>query len=280
MPLVDLGRLRPVLMLCALPAGGAIAAPIPPVEGPDPSRAEEAEDAEANEAAEPPPTGDAHDPWPRGAWHLETAVGTDFPLDLGARIQVETPARIRLAVGVGFMPRAYQQATNAAIVAFGGYDESTAQIVEETLQSSLVITTALGVRPVPRAGFVVDVGYRLAALGGQATPEDLWVQASGAPIPTGPGLETGRAWTATSLLHMVHLRVGYEWSPVPHLFLRADLGGSFTVGAATRLRPTFEPRAPGLWEPFQVEAGAWLDDVHLTYAHTPSVGLTLGYRWF
>src|SRR4051812_7155601 len=80
----------------------------------------------------------------RPAQHLRIEAATTVPLVVGARLVAELPARLRLATGIGVMPRAYAEGINEFVVAAGGYDDDVADVIEESLSSSLVWRTNLG----------------------------------------------------------------------------------------------------------------------------------------
>lgn len=218
-------------------------------------------------------------PWGEPRWRVDALAGTDFPLDVNARVQAETPFRLRFGVGFGVMPGAYLQAIDAVAVAAGWYRQEDADAIEDTLSGAFTIHPFVGVRPSKRHGFVADVGYKVALLGGDTTPVSLISALTGTPPPTLEPDEP-RTFEATAILHMVTVRAGWEWEPVQHLAVRFDIGGAFTVASQTTITPTFETRVPQLWEPLTSAGETYLNDTFRRYVHVPTIGLSLGYRWY
>jgi len=220
-------------------------------------------------------------PWRDDGWHLDTMVGTAFPLDVGGRIQVETPHRVRVGVDVGFMPGPYQDAIQGVLVAAGTYDEEQAQIVADSLSSSFTLRVGLGWRPLVREGFFFDAGYRYVSLGGQSTREELLFSAADVDRPDDLPASEQREWDVRSSLHMVSIQLGWECVPIEHFSIRLRIGGDFTAGASSRITPAFDARGVGeeILRSVANPSEEWLKDNLERYGHLPSIGLDIGYRW-
>ncbi len=266
-----------------------------PIEG-APSASQTGPDDEPNEPdAEPDSPGDAptaEEPkdarsrpplpaWRDDGWHLDTLAGTQFPLDVGGRIQIETPYRIRVGLDVGFMPGPYQDAIQAVLVEAGAYDQAQAEVVADSLSSAFALGVTLGWRPVVREGFFFDAGYHYVALGGRSTREDALASASGSPLPSDLSRSEEREWTVRSQLHMVTIHLGWEFVPVEHFTVRIRIGGHFTGAANATITPAFDAsRVPEpVLRAFTDPSEDWLEENLRRHGHLPSVGLDLGYRW-
>jgi hypothetical protein len=206
-----------------------------------------------------------------GEERLGIAATTSFPVDVGVRLTYEAPFPLRLSTSLGFLPGAYVDGTNAIVRAFGGYDDRTAELVRNSLQSSLVWRSHVGVRPF--RGFYAEAGYGLVSLGGGASAAEILAAVTGRSVP-GAG---SRTFTAHSTLHMLDVELGWEARLAPDLRLRTAVGGIFTLAASTHIEPDFDP---GLLGSLAVKALAragelYLDRMYEKYVHTPVVTIAL-----
>ena len=207
-------------------------------------------------------------------WSGQVHAVTDIPFLVGARGQVEGPARLRLNTTLGWMPRPYVNLLNDVVVAFGGYDDLTAELIEAALQNSLVWRTHVGWRPL-EAGWFVEAGYGLATLGGGIGAAEVVEAATGQDLGDDT---TGFGFDLRTTSHMVDVVSGYEhtWR---RLVIRADLGGSFTVGARSTVERQFPaPRRGELADMVEDGAEQYLDDTLKRWAHSPTLGLAVGIR--
>src|ERR1700760_2384993 len=116
-------------------------------------------------------------------FHLTIEAGTEFPIDVGGRVTFELPGRLQLTGGIGFMPSGYTQLINDALVDFNVYDQATADLIQSSLQNSLLLHLRLGFRPFERLGFYFQAGYMVGFLGGGASAAS--VLAAGGRIDVG-----------------------------------------------------------------------------------------------
>jgi hypothetical protein len=246
----------------------------------------------AAEPADPEATAEAHPvarptPKPRtlrdGPYHLELRAQTDFPLSVGARIAAELPHRIQLSTALGGLPGGYVDVINAVVVAAGGYDETTAEIVRGALSSSLVWRTHVGWRPLKRRGFYFEAGYGLVTLGGGLTGEDVLVIATGGQAPSRPGARNPLEYDVRSTLHMIDAELGWRWLLWhDRIVISAALGFAGTVAAKTVIEPHEPSRLTDLAmvQAFADDGEAYLDDVYTRYVMTPVATVGVGYRFF
>lgn len=217
--------------------------------------------------------GPDHQPAEPDPVRVTVDAGTDFPVDVGGRVTIELPARVRLSTTAGVMPGIYVEALNAFLVGVGAYTESTADLVAATLTSSFILRNHVGWRPLPKYGFYVEAGYGIVTLGGDLTGAEVIAAATGREPSSG---DETRSFDASSTLHMVDVELGWELTFVEHLAARFAVGGAFTVGASTSIEPTFEPQAPRATRLFTDQAEAYLTDVFESYAFTPVITVALG----
>jgi hypothetical protein len=201
---------------------------------------------------------------------------TVLPVHVGVRAEVEWPHRLRTGTSVGWLPSAYVDTINGVVVGLGGYEDTTAALVQAAIKNSLVWRIDAGWRPLTRAGLHLDAGYQLVALGGSLSGSEVVEAATGreAPKKTEPLTFETRA-----TLHMIAVDVGYEWTVAEHLWIRTTVGGAFTLDAPTALQPAFF-LPPRFLEPIEVyadTAATQLSGYMTRYVHTPTLGITVGW---
>ncbi len=213
-------------------------------------------------------------------WHLSVVALTDVPIHVGGQLTVEMPYRIRASTSLGVLPGPYVDLINAVVVAAGGYDDATAEIIANALHRSLVWRLHVGWRPFRRHGLYFEVGYTLITLGGQMTSEDVLVLATGQPSPIGGTAAGERGYDIGSTLHMIDVEVGWELLFWDHFVVRFALGFAGTVGAHTETEPNYDSLIPRVADEFGAAAGAYLDEVYRSYVFSPVLSVALGYRFF
>jgi hypothetical protein len=223
------------------------------------------------------PTRPAPRPSASERWNVDLLARTDFPIDVGLAVDVETPQRVRFGLGVGVVPRPYVQAINEVCVAAGCYDEATATLIDDSIRGALTLHPVLGFRPLPRAGFVVEAGLKIALLGGSNTPAGLVAGLTGEELPEAE-TDTDRTLRAAATLGLVTAKVGWVWEPKRAFVVRLDVGGAFTVFSDTTILAPEGSRAPRVWDPLTAAGEAYLDSTLQTYVHTPTISLGIGWR--
>ncbi len=212
-------------------------------------------------------------------WHLEAGLGTDFPVQVGARVGLETPGRFRLSTSFGVLPKPYVSAINGVLVGAGAYDDDEADLVANTLSSSLVWRTHAGWRPFADAGFYADVGYALVTLGGGGTAAEIIAGLTDRELPPGAG---GLEVAARSTLHMLDAELGWRFPIGPSFVAWGALGGAFTLGSSTRLTPeaTQNPRVDQAARQIADAGEKRLDEIYTSYVFTPVLSLGAAYVFF
>lgn len=208
-----------------------------------------------------------------GETHLDLLGGTTLPVDVGGRLQLETPGRFRVGVDVGTIPGAYVDLVNEIVVAFEGYDPVTAELIASALERSVTVGVDVGWRPWPKEGAQFWAGYLgLFAQGGLTGTEALEA-VTGVPSDRVGAVEVPLRAT----VHMVQTGLSWEQVWLDHLVLRVDLGGAFTVAAKTEIEPE---RAGALLSTAVEGYEDYLDGSIEGWFHTPLVGVSLGARFF
>jgi hypothetical protein len=208
--------------------------------------------------------------------HVRVEVLTTAPIHVGLGMVAELPARLRLSAAVGYLPGTYVDGISEVVMALDGYDERTADVIRSSLDSSFVGRAHLGWRPLAGAGFYVEAGYGLVALGGGTSEDTLLALALGLELPEDPG----NRYDVDSTLHMLDAEIGWEWWIAERLSLRLGVGAAATLDANSSVEPASAPRIPLVTNLFTSLAEAQLDDVLEGYVHTPTVTVAVGWRVF
>jgi len=210
---------------------------------------------------------------------VELSAGTEFPLALSTRAQVELPYGVLAGASVGWLPPAYVEAMREGLTATGATSAATAELIGASLESALVARAWLGIRPFAAHGLFASVGYQLIALGGRLTEREVVSAVLG-----GPGLALGNATLVTvgATLHQVTLEVGWRIRLPARLWLQPSLGVAMTAGAQSKLDFGGGSLPFGLGTTLAEGPQSDLDATLRQYVHLPFVALQLGWdvgRW-
>lgn len=209
---------------------------------------------------------------------VSVEVLTDFPLHIGAGIQLSLPYRLEVFSSLGYMPGAYLDTINAFSESVGWYDELTSELIAASLENSIVWRVALGWRPIPGSGWYIRGGYSLAALGGGLSGTEV-VAAVTDRMPS-PGDES-RNFGVDARVHLLDVETGWRVFLADGWNLRFALGGAFTVNADVAIGPTWDvPRARAAAVAQLSDAGEdYLESVFHSYVHTVSFTVATGWSF-
>lgn len=219
-----------------------------------------------------------------GQWHLAVTGGTEFPIDVAARLTLETPGRLLLSTSLGVMPGGYVNLLNGFLVEGGAYPQSTADFIESALQNSLTWKTQVGWRPLKNWGFFVSGGYTLATLGGALTGAEVISAATGLEPPQAVKRFDAEI-RARSTLHLLGGEVGYQWTILDRVVIQLTAGGFATVGASSHLshhgiEGIDGKEANQAIDLYLKEGERFLDDIYTSYVHAGYLGLQAGFQFF
>ena len=219
---------------------------------------------------------------------LRAEVLTDVPISLGvgglAGFKI---SGVATSVGKCHVP---MWLSNAVVMQFPNtYTEPTADLIEETIQNSVVWSVMMGWSP-RSLGLYTHVGYRLVTLGGGATAASLIEGLTGQMIGDDSASYSDRKpimIDAASTLHMLGLELGWEWvvvklKPGQSLTLRTSIGWSYTFSSSAALDVDLTGRRPKVQEALKqlgVAGEEYLVDTFDRYVHPPTVSFALGYQW-
>lgn len=208
-------------------------------------------------------------------------VGTDFPVMVGVRGEVELPSRLRVGLGVGVLPGGYVDLINTSMTRFDIYSDSVADLIDLALRRSLVAQAQVGYRPWADRGFVFHGGYMFLGLGGDSSDISVFGEAMDPALLDAASGVTGDATVGLSD-HLLYGRAGHEWVFDGRWVVGTSVGFAVTVRSRSTVDFTEDVSAPGAQQ-IRSEVSAfgedYLDYVFEEWVHLPMVGVWAGYRF-
>lgn len=195
---------------------------------------------------------------------------------MGARVTFELPGRLQLIGGIGFMPSGYTQLINDALVDFNVYDQATANLIQSSLQNTLLLHLRLGWRPFERRGFYFQAGYLRGFLGGGASGASVLAAGGHAGITSGAASDT---FDIATTVQGITFEIGWAWLIEDRWQLRLGFGGMHTFASSSTItkrngRETADDKT------LESGAAAYIDSVMTTYVYSPMITFTAGFRIF
>ena len=212
--------------------------------------------------------------------HFDVEIGTELPVALGVTASTTWFDGLRVSTGLGYLPKTYVELINEVVQQFpDSYDAATGDLIEETLQSSLIWRTHLGWQW--RCGLYVDGGYSLVTLGGGTSTESLIAGLT--EYEADDFSASDNQYSVSSVLHMADLELGWKWLIGKQWTLRTALGVAVTFAASSTVDSNAEPNTRfrrQVVEGFESYSERYLVDTYEEYVITPVFTLALGYRIF
>lgn len=218
--------------------------------------------------------------------HLELGPATQVPLFVGGELRVEGPFGVFLDGGVGVMPAPYFALINGVVVAVGGYNDATADLLADALNNSLVVQVGGGWRPFAGAGFEVFAGYTFAGATGALPAVATMAAVVGAELPSeARELEVPLFTT----LHAIHAGVAWRFMLWRGLYVRPSLAYVQVLGSASGLDvdnadldgipARAQARVDTALRALSADLDAYLNDTYTTWVKSPVVGVSVGFRF-
>jgi hypothetical protein len=203
-------------------------------------------------------------------------VGTAFPLDVGGAVTVETPHRILLSVGAGWMPTPYADSIDDTLRAFGAYDSDVSALIRAGLKNSFVLQPSIGWRPLSRHGLEILAGYTLITLGGSLSGRQAIEAVTGRTFPNDAGAQI----PLHSTLHNVHLIIDWRWLLRGHWVFRAGVELVHCISSSSGIDVTSRlPRGQEAIAEINAAIDQYLDGIYTTYVYSPVVAVSAAYRF-
>lgn len=209
-------------------------------------------------------------------YRLDVGVGTQVPVYVGGQAVLELPHRILLSAEIGWMPKSYVQLINTTAEAFNAYDDATGDLITSAVKNSFVLRPSVGWRPFASRGFEVMGGYTLVALGGGVSAVEAIEAATGQQTT----VATGTDIPLTSIMHCFHVTVGWSWQLAEHWAIRATAGYLQAFASHSSIDVTASrANAQAALNSLNASLNSYLNDVYTTYVKTPTLGVTINYRF-
>ena len=202
---------------------------------------------------------------------LELQVGTEFPVNIGARVDFRFPYGILAGGGVGWMPLGYVKTINSTMIAMDMYDNNAAFLVESTISDSLFIEFEMGWDPMEKGGFFFDLGYAAMLVGGTKARNSLIADVTGAELLFA---QRDAQTEISTMLHNFTAHVGYEFYFTRNwtLTLAAGMIKTFTSYTSTR----FSEKSHRSDEA-EKEINEYMDDFYTKHFLLPTFVVRVGY---
>jgi hypothetical protein len=208
-------------------------------------------------------------------WLLSLDAYTAVPVDIGARVSVETPFRLRASAAYGIVPGAYLGLVNSAVESTGAYDALVADVISASFEDGTVLRATVGYRPI--GGLYLDVGYAHVSLSGEFSASDIPPSASAVDIGATPFSEFG--YTIDSTIHMGTAEVGYQLEPARHLLLAFGIGVMRAFDSESRVTANFASGRSAAATAVTDLAVAEYDERLEQYGIIPTLTVRAGYNF-
>jgi len=210
-----------------------------------------------------PPRSEAN---PRRDWILSIEGATHAPIDMGVQASLETPLRMRLTFGYGWVPSAYSGLLTGIAASASG-DAQVGAILNHTSYQGRTFRGQAGVRPFRSLGLYADFGYARLNIDGT-----LDLAASG--VPSLQAL--GGGYQAHTTVDMWLVEIGSQSEIWDSVVMGLAFGVMGTFGAHTSI--TADNGAPT--SPALGQAAKQTDAALKSYGFVPTITLRLGFDFF
>lgn len=199
-------------------------------------------------------------------WILSLEGTTHAPIDIGVMASLDTPLRLRLSLGYGWVPSAYSGLLTGIAASASG-DAQVGAILNHTNYQGRTFRGQAGVRPFRSLGLYADFGYARLSIDGT-----LDLATSGVPALEG----LGGGYQAHTTMDMWLVEVGSQH----------ELWDSVIMGLAFGVMGTFDARTSIVAEngaptsPALDQAAKQTDAALKAYGFVPTITLRLGFDFF
>jgi len=217
------------------------------------------------------PTARANLPgWPKAKpshdWILSLEATTHAPIDMGIQSGVDTPFRLRLSFGYGWVPSVYSSFLTSIAASASG-DAQVSAILNHTTYQGHTYRGQVGVRPFRSMGLYADFGLARLSMDGS-----LDLATSGVPALQG----LGGNYQAHTTVEMWLVEVGSQHELWDSVIMGLAFGVMGTFDSQTSITPeNGAPTSPAL-----DQAAKQTDAALKAYGFVPTLTLRLGFDFF
>ena len=212
---------------------------------------------------------------------------TDFPMHIGTHVTLDMPYGLQISTAIGEMPGSFVSTINAVILAFDGYGQETADLVQASLRDSLVWRLHVGWRPFEDLGLYVATGYGLVTLGSYVRGDTIVTvlddedrnRLNDLDAEFENHLKFGR-YDVYSTLHMLDAEIGWRWVLESGWSFRVALGVAATLHGKTNVTAVSSVLDKETDAIVIRGTEVHLDTIYRKHVHTPVVTFGLGHRLF
>jgi hypothetical protein len=198
----------------------------------------------------------------RRNWMLSLEGVTHAPVDMGVQAGLETPQRLRLFAGYGWVPEPYMGLlTGIAANASGNSYART--LLDDADYTGRTWRAQIGWRPFRSLGLYADVGYANVKAKGA-----LDLASSSVPALA----KLGGGYRATTSLDMWLVELGYQGQIADRLVLGLALGAMGTFDSTTRISSVEGAPGAGILRDVETQADSALE----SYGFVPTLTLRAG----
>lgn len=199
----------------------------------------------------------------RDEWMLSLEAVTHAPIDMGAQLGLETPQRLRLFAGYGWVPGGYMDLLTGVAASASGNSKARA-LLDEADYRGHTWRVQVGFRPFRELGLYGDVGYaRLRAKG------SLDLASSSVSMLA----DLGGGYRADTKLDMWLFELGYQGQIADRLVLGLALGAMGTLESTTTIASVDGAPSSSLLN----DAAQQADVAFESYGIVPTLTLRLGF---
>jgi hypothetical protein len=199
----------------------------------------------------------------RDEWLLSLEAVTHAPVDVGAQVGLETPQRVRLFAGYGWVPGSYMSLLTGVAASASGNSHARA-LLDDAEYRGQTWRVQVGFRPFRYLGLYGDVGYaRLRAKG------SLDLASSSVPVLA----DLGGGYRADTRLDMWLVELGYQGQLADRLVLGLALGAMGTLESTTTIASVDGAPRSSLLN----DAASQADTALESYGIVPTLTLRLGF---
>lgn len=204
--------------------------------------------------------------------HLDLYGTTRFPYTAGMGLRYETPIRLQVSLAGGMIPDAYSSALGSVMVGLAGGEEIVGTALDVMLAETNYFHLGAGWRPFRNGGLVLAGGLQRLNLGGSAADieiEDVDLS----------GISQLEQTAIRSSLTMFTADLRYDLVIGERILLSMSAGWMQTLSASTNISVAEEVDTEDVRE-ITGNAETIINALYEGYFRSPTVGISVGYRFF